>query len=813
MRPKQPHSWQRALVTFLSLQMALGPLADPAYAQLTQLADEPIGFTTQAEPNIVLTVDDSTSMLSDFLPDYIIGAVPGAVPAVGGFCRDATGRMSSACGFIGQPDRPPHIYYDAGIPFRAYQPGNPPSALPAFTDSTRPDWMRVWPAPVHSNALNRVYYDPAITYRPPLKYDGTPYAEQNAATTVNWTKVVADPWAPSAAMTKYVSVVANVNVGMWCNIDHPANVNNNPATVANWSPAAGGGAECRINGTDYSGVAPAQLGDYQYPWRGSTPSTQYFFRNYNHNANAWNSGNAGNNTSWNKTLWCNAASPKWPRNGTSSCTTTYNCPGGTYQPKMEPQYCRDAGPKTTCSADRSTRPPAATRIRCTAHLAPASAPSACPAPSTIVPTTRTSVGVGRCRWVSNTSVGSNANCDCNTVGCTVNPSHAACTPQTNGGVVGSCSNGVTPVPVTNCTLPSKAGGACNQVLWNEVTNVPTTTTMLQDAQGAGLVCRRNTSANPTQYPSGVFTTRINDGSCPQVTSYAQVPRHYWKTSIEWCSAKIITANDKWLGFGQPGTCQDEHDLTHPYPRFYKYGVRKTDPEYLDNYAFPAFERVDLVNDSRTYTHAYYRNGLLTTINRTAAEELTNYSNWFAYYRTRIQAAKTVISQNFTFLDDTYRVGFHTLSNLPASSFVDVGASMRTPAARRTCGTSSCSPSPSRWASRRRTSTRSSASGSCSRTAAIRRCWARPTRSRCPARRTTTCCSRTASRTSSRCRPSPWPTRTTWCRLFPSRCPPRCRQSRPVHHGLRCTGKTPVHRSPIRWPTTRPTTGSRTCGPP
>jgi len=26
---------------------------------------------------VVLTVDDSTSMLSDFLPDYIIGSVPG----------------------------------------------------------------------------------------------------------------------------------------------------------------------------------------------------------------------------------------------------------------------------------------------------------------------------------------------------------------------------------------------------------------------------------------------------------------------------------------------------------------------------------------------------------------------------------------------------------------------------------------------------------------------------------------------------------------------------------------------------------------
>ena len=44
--------------------------------------------------------------------------------------------------------------------------------------------------------------------------------------------------------------------------------------------------------------------------------------------------------------------------------------------------------------------------------------------------------------------------------------------------------------------------------------------------------------------------------------------------------------------------------------------------------------------------------------------MTNYANWFAYYRTRIQAAKTVISQNFIYLDDEFRVGFHTLSNNP-----------------------------------------------------------------------------------------------------------------------------------------------------
>ncbi|TMG90940.1 MAG: hypothetical protein E6H73_14130 [Betaproteobacteria bacterium] len=48
--------------------------------------------------------------------------------------------------------------------------------------------------------------------------------------------------------------------------------------------------------------------------------------------------------------------------------------------------------------------------------------------------------------------------------------------------------------------------------------------------------------------------------------------------------------------------------------------------------------------------------------------MTNYANWYAYYRTRITAVKTVTSLAFKEIDKKYRVGFHTLvdglSNVP-----------------------------------------------------------------------------------------------------------------------------------------------------
>ena len=78
-----PSLLRRWLAGLLALMIGLGPLASPAYAALTPLADEPINIKNQAKPNIILTVDDSTSMLYDFLPDYV---------ASNKYCRDAHGR-------------------------------------------------------------------------------------------------------------------------------------------------------------------------------------------------------------------------------------------------------------------------------------------------------------------------------------------------------------------------------------------------------------------------------------------------------------------------------------------------------------------------------------------------------------------------------------------------------------------------------------------------------------------------------------------------------------------------------------------------
>jgi type IV pilus assembly protein PilY1 len=156
-----------------------------------------------------------------------------------------------------------------------------------------------------------------------------------------------------------------------------------------------------------------------------------------------------------------------------------------------------------------------------------------------------------------------------------------------------------------------------------------------------------------------------------------VPWHYWKTSVEWCRG--IDGGARWKGFGAAGTCQKTRDVGGAYvlPRFHRFGAAPgigngdADP--------PAFERVDLdpANPpvTGTYTHAYVdRFGDARTVVRTFDEEMTNFANWYAYYRTRATAVKTASSLAFAGLDARHRIGLHALNpEAGALPFVNVAA--------------------------------------------------------------------------------------------------------------------------------------------
>ncbi len=58
-------------------------------------------------------------------------------------------------------------------------------------------------------------------------------------------------------------------------------------------------------------------------------------------------------------------------------------------------------------------------------------------------------------------------------------------------------------------------------------------------------------------------------------------------------------------------------------------------------------------------------------NCTYAEEMTNFANWYAYYRTRMQMMKSSAGRAFLTIDDRYRVGFVTI-NENSSDYLSIG---------------------------------------------------------------------------------------------------------------------------------------------
>jgi type IV pilus assembly protein PilY1 len=363
--------WKRWLAGSLAVFVGLGPLATPGYAALTALGDQPLSVQNQAKPNIMLTVDDSTSMLYDFLPD----------DAINKYCRDITGNMNAACGKLdlnfdltlighGKYQTGGYIYEQFGLPFPAYNSafdtsgpgagcdtsslatstcsgGIDPGALPGLERYPGPpgpgksplagkpyEYWTLWPAPVHNTELNHAYYNPRLTYDPPVFADGTSYPQMNAANTVNWTKVPADPWA---SPVQYVDLTKRVTIGLWCNSDWSLGLTNDPA-------------HCRTNGTGpsaSSSSASTPDGDYNYPWAppgidpsaGGTTALSIAYSKVDATTHAllppWATAKDSKYFYENdNTLWCDSTSPLWPHYGPLK-TQTCSDPA----PVITPQTC------------------------------------------------------------------------------------------------------------------------------------------------------------------------------------------------------------------------------------------------------------------------------------------------------------------------------------------------------------------------------------------------------------------------------------------------------------------------------------------
>ena len=339
----------------------------PVYAVLTNLADSPIAAKVSAKPNIVYTLDDSGSMSLNYVPDYVVSTAPAvAVTKITRVGAVATVQVASTAAlFVGQyvnivgavqpeyngqvqivtiPNGTTFTFAVVGAPITpatgtitytvgsAYCRGGNNVAGCAATIQGNNSFT--YP-PFFTAEFNRMMYNPAVTYYPPLKADGTPVtiagvtdANGNMGTTIAlYAAVQRDVYLKMFAAGVKDNLQTRVSVPLYCNTDWPVTAGVNLA-ITDVGDLQGGptsgvplpspvGAYCRINGTVYgasaaSGApATAVLGvemGYNYPWQSSSGATgaQYFYRQLS-----------------NKILWCDNSSPYWPRTATISA-----CNGG-----------------------------------------------------------------------------------------------------------------------------------------------------------------------------------------------------------------------------------------------------------------------------------------------------------------------------------------------------------------------------------------------------------------------------------------------------------------------------------------------------
>ena len=90
----------------------------------------------------------------------------------------------------------------------------------------------------------------------------------------------------------------------------------------------------------------------------------------------------------------------------------------------------------------------------------------------------------------------------------------------------------------------------------------------------------------------------------------------------------------------------------------------------------AFSRVDIVPGNNSYVypglaskHSSRSDCAGTTC--TYAEEMTNFANWYSYYRTRMQMMKSSVSLAFSNIDDTYRVGYFSINNNTSNDYLNI----------------------------------------------------------------------------------------------------------------------------------------------
>jgi type IV pilus assembly protein PilY1 len=693
----------RSLCRFSQVSLAVAGafgLAYPASGANTDIANEPLSQAAAGvRPNVMFILDDSGSMDWDFSPDYVDDVQPsGATPSTTAACFDAGDTGSTGTTFSQDFDdaagsisgRPDHCI-----------PGDPPYMSPDF---------------------NKQYYNPAIYYRPGVNSDGSDKTKMNAASTSNWTAVPTDPYGQQQDDQRTIgktneNLVANYPDRAWCrntgdNVNSTTDCRVNAAyTYPNHEFNKGLSTTASDYGNNFGNVKFRYGAPYYYrmqtaQWCSDTALTNCV------------SGNAVNPTvhtfiaaefctdselvncaagaavtaahTFSGPRWCSDQTTlqtcqrkkvgnfRWPKhlgvtkdvtvniaaplpaNGTLTVTQATN--GLQVTSITVDGISLIAGPVTSTSNSTNTL---ATQIR-TAINAHTSTPnySASGTGNSIVITTSVAGAQENGKPISviaqqsgttratatitvNNGGGGNTYVDAVDVG------------HPSAGILNLFSNATLPANNSNCTgsygnsVTTETGGSFGRrIRASSGTNSSNERTSMADAIENCIDQMTGTSGFSANQ-SGDTVTILAPTSLGAQMNGRTVTVVLGGSNGSFSTTTFSGGVSSGIVVGTSGSLGSGADAVTGTIAM-RAGVGQ-------------FSRTNIVSSNNSYPRASGRIDCAGT-NCTFAEEMTNFANWYAYYRTRMQMMKSAAGRAFVPIDDTYRVGFITINpGSPVSS--------------------------------------------------------------------------------------------------------------------------------------------------
>jgi type IV pilus assembly protein PilY1 len=659
-------------------------VACPANTANTDIANEPLSqAATGVKPNVMFILDASGSMDWDYSPDYIDDVQPsGATPNTTAACFDSGDTGPTTTAFSEDFDDAAGSI--AGRPNHCI-PGDPPYMSPDF---------------------NKQYYNPAISYRPGVNSDGTDMTNMTGPNTANWTQVPTDPYKQQEKDTlgkgmSTADIVAGYPDRAWCKNDTDAATNttncrvNSAYTYPNWEFTRG------LTGTaSYGG----NFANVKYRLGGP-----YYYRMQTAQWCSTSSGAVGTCVSGSS---ADPAVHKFVFPEFCTDAELIDCAAGAALTAAHvfsgARFCSDAGTLANCQRKKVGN------FRWPKHLGAVKTLAAplggAAATGTIIVTSVSSglqfgLTIGGASPISGliTASDNNPNTLASQIRNAINshvssPDYTAtvsgATVTINAAVQGVAANGKTIVKSTSMTGTAQAtatitvnsSGNGNDVFVDAIRVDHPTLGVINIMNTA---CSGGYGSNVSVIAGGTFGNRIRadtgtdqsgernamaDGirDCISETSGS----HGFTASR---SGNIVTVRAP-LALGDTingrtitvvkGTAEGSFATT-TFSGGASVRISTTGSASMSGGIDPIpagatvrvgvgyFSRVNIDPSDNTYDKAPGRIDCVGSV-CTYAEEMTNFANWYAYYRTRMQMMKSASGRAFIPINDTYRVGFITI---------------------------------------------------------------------------------------------------------------------------------------------------------